>query len=67
MSAARKASEHPIVETGRTDTLGRAVRVNQFGVRHWTSDDYKPPKKLSHVTADEWYRLRQIHGPVTCG
>ena len=52
------------VDTGRTDALGRRVFVDRYGRRAWQASDYDRPVGL---TADEWYRMRQVHGPVTCG
>ena len=62
-----EATNHPTVDTGRTDDLGRTVRVDQFGRRVWSNADWNKPPHLTHLTADQWYRMRQCHGPVSCG
>ena len=51
-------------DTGKLDALGRAIVVDRYGRRLWHARDYERP---DGYTADEWYRARQIHGPVTCG
>ena len=56
-----------ITQTGRADDLGRPILVDRYGRREWRASDYDRPPHLAHLTADQWYRMRQHHGPVTCG
>ena len=66
MRKGMEAADHPLVETGRTDGLGRAIRIDQVGRRVWRDEDWERPKSLKHLSADDWYRTRQCHGPFSC-
>ena len=42
-NAAMEATNYPIVDTGKTDGLGRPIHVDQFGRRHWKPEDSERP------------------------
>lgn len=52
------------VDTGKVDSLGRPILVDRYGRRKWRREDYIAP---AGYTPEEWHRVLQIHGPVTCG
>lgn len=66
-NAAMEATNYPIVDTGKTDGLGRPIHVDQFGRRHWKPEDSERPAGLKDLTDDEWNLTLRCHGPVTCG
>lgn len=63
------AYDHPegVHNTGHIDALNRPIYSDRYGRREWQPGDDDKPKHLQHLSADEWYRMRQVHGPVSCG
>ena len=66
-NAGMEASNHPIVDTRKSDGLGRPIHVDQVGRRHWRPEDSERPAGWEHLSDDQWHLTRRCHGPVACG